>query len=297
MTPPILTEFIADTKPKLLRHLDQSTQFALNDPRSQLADAMRHTLLAPSKCFRGLLVCATNTLFSSDIESILPVACAIEMLHTGSLIYDDLPCMDNDTLRRGKPCCHCVFGEDIAILAAYTLQCYAYEILNQPMDAEPKNQLAMMAFISQACGIHGIAGGQALDLMQARSATKISPVETIHALKTGATIVACVCIPAILHGAAPATQTALQHVGEHLGLLFQIVDDILDVTAESETLGKTANKDTEQNKFTYITELGLDGAKAEALRQAQAAKQHLDALQQPNNVLYGFIDWAQTRIH
>lgn len=280
-----------------MAQLDALTDFNLSDHRNHLANAIRHTLLAPSKCFRGLLVCATQTLFSDDTTTILPVACAIEMLHTGSLIYDDLPCMDNDTLRRGKACCHCVFGEDITILAAYTLQCYAYEILNQPMAVEPKNQLAMMHFISQACGIHGIAGGQTLDLIQARSPEKISPVETIHNLKTGATIVACVCIPAILHGADAQTRTTLNHVGNHLGLLFQIVDDILDVTAESETLGKTANKDTEQNKFTYISELGLDGAKTEALRQAQSAKDHLDTLNQPNNLLYGFIDWAQTRIH
>ncbi|MDA7563920.1 polyprenyl synthetase family protein [Candidatus Marinamargulisbacteria bacterium] len=295
--PQSLPNFIAKTKPLLMGQLDQLTQFNLEDPRQQLATAMRHTLLAPSKCFRGLLVCATHRIFSDTVDTILPVACAIEMLHTGSLIYDDLPCMDNDTLRRGQPCCHCLFGEDIAILAAYTLQCYAYEILNQPTNFDPKNQLAMMQFISQACGIHGIAGGQALDLIQARSSEKISPVETIHALKTGATIVACVCIPAILHGADPTTLDTLKKTGSHLGLLFQIVDDILDVVSPSETLGKTANKDSEQNKFTYISELGLAGAKAEAQHQADCAKKQLDSLNYPNNHLYGFVEWAQTRIH
>ncbi|HEX8986371.1 MAG TPA: farnesyl diphosphate synthase, partial [Rhodocyclaceae bacterium] len=199
-------------------------------------------------------------------------ACAVEMIHVYSLVHDDMPCMDDDVLRRGKPTCHVEYDEATALLVGDALQTQAFLALaEEPVAADPARQLAMVALLAQAAGSRGMAGGQAIDLAAVGKALTLAELEFMHIHKTGALIRAAVLLGAHCGGADEAAITALAHFSNRAGLLFQVVDDILDAEASTATLGKTAGKDAAQGKPTYVNLLGLSRAKAQAAElQAEA---------------------------
>ena len=244
-----------------------------------LGEAMRYAVLDGGKRLRPLLVLATAEAVggASSGSAALNAACAIELIHAYSLVHDDMPCMDNDVLRRGKPTVHVQFGEAQALLAGDALQSLAFEMLS-PQDASVSAavQAACVGLLARASGYQGMAGGQAIDLASVGQRLTEDQLRQMHRLKTGALLLCSVqmgaaCVP----GVSAPVQAALQRFGEALGLAFQVVDDVLDVTADSATLGKTAGKDEAADKPTYVALMGLDAAKAYADALAAEAMQAL----------------------
>ncbi len=229
---------------------------------SRLHEAMRYATLGGGKRVRPLLAFAAGELSNARPESLDVVACAVEMIHAYSLVHDDLPCMDNDVLRRGRPTCHVEFDEPTALLVGDSLQTMAFELLSSSSIAEPAQQLEMISLLAHASGSRGMAGGQAIDLASVGKALEQPELELMHALKTGALIRAAVLLGA-LAGKQLSTEerSQLDRFAKRAGLLFQVVDDILDCTASTATLGKTAGKDEAADKPTYVSLLGLEGAR------------------------------------
>ena len=245
-----------------------------------LGEAMRYAVLDGGKRLRPLLVLATAEAVggASSGSAALNAACAIEFIHAYSLVHDDMPCMDNDVLRRGKPTVHVQFGEAQALLAGDALQTLAFEMLT-PQDASVSaaEQAACVGLLARASGYQGMAGGQAIDLASVGQRLSEDQLRQMHRLKTGALLLCSVQMGAACVQGVPApVQAALQRFGEALGLAFQVVDDVLDVTADSATLGKTAGKDEAADKPTYVALMGLDAAKAYADTLAAQAMQALD---------------------
>lgn len=230
-----------------------------------LGDAMRYAVLDGGKRLRPLLVLAASEAVGGNKAAALRAACATELIHAYSLVHDDLPCMDNDVLRRGKPTVHVKFGEADALLAGDALQALAFELLTPEGDEVPSSTQAMLCrLLARAAGSQGMAGGQAIDLASVGIALNEAQLREMHRLKTGALLQGSVEIGAACGHVAPAALAALRDYGAAIGLAFQVVDDILDVTADSQTLGKTAGKDAAADKPTYVSLLGLDGARAQA---------------------------------
>ncbi len=236
------------------------------DAPVQLGDAMRYAVLDGGKRLRPLLVMAASEAVRGDAAAALRAACATELIHAYSLVHDDLPCMDNDVLRRGKPTVHVQFGEADALLAGDALQALAFELLTpDDTDIAPDVQARLCRLLARAAGSQGMAGGQAIDLASVGLALDEAQLREMHRLKTGALLQGSVEMgAACAQGVVPAALDALRAYGAALGLAFQVVDDILDVTADSATLGKTAGKDAAADKPTYVSLLGLDGARAQA---------------------------------
>ncbi len=250
-----------------------------SDNRYILSGAISHSLLNGGKRIRPLLTIASHSLFSSNPNTIFPLAISLEIIHTYSLIHDDLPSMDNDDLRRGKPTCHIQFGEDIAILAGDTLNTLAFEILaTQLSDFPAKEVLNLIAIVSKNLGIHGLVGGQVLDLRPPKTAATLEQLKHLHALKTGALIELCIMGPAHLHQAKSPILDLLTRLSQHIGLLFQIIDDILDVTGDKQTLGKSPGKDEKLDKLTYPSLMSLEKATAMAQDEKNAALSILNEL-------------------
>jgi len=230
--------------------------------------AVRYSLLAGGKRLRPLLVLASAESVGAAAADAMPLACAVEMIHTFSLVHDDLPAMDDDDLRRGKPTCHKVFGEAVAILAGDALLSRAFEVLvtlPDPVDAERlRRRLGVAALLASAVGTTGLIGGQVEDLESEGVAVDAPTLERIHRAKTGALLRACVRGGALLGGAGGDELAALDVYGAALGLAFQVVDDILDATEDATRLGKTAGKDEAARKATYVTVHGLDAARRTA---------------------------------
>ncbi|MDM0016097.1 polyprenyl synthetase family protein [Variovorax saccharolyticus] len=247
------------------------------DAPAQLGDAMRYAVLDGGKRLRPLLVFAASEAVGGRPEAALRAACAVELIHAYSLVHDDLPCMDNDVLRRGKPTVHVKFGEAGALLAGDALQALAFELLTPAGDeVAPAVQARLCRLLAGAAGSQGMAGGQAIDLASVGLALDEAQLREMHRLKTGALLQGSVEMGAACgdESTSPATPAALRDYGAAVGLAFQVVDDILDVVADSETLGKTAGKDAASDKPTYVSLLGLEGARAQArelLAQALAA--------------------------
>ena len=258
-----------------------------------LGEAMRYAVLDGGKRLRPLLVLAarqTVAVADGEVsvsagfdEAALRAACAVELIHAYSLVHDDMPCMDNDVLRRGKPTVHVQFGQAQALLAGDALQALAFELLAPEGAAVPEPvQARLCRLLARAAGAQGMAGGQAIDLAHVGCGMTEDALRHMHRLKTGALLQASVLMGAHCGNAAPTALQALADYGAALGLAFQVVDDILDVTQDSATLGKTAGKDAEQGKPTYVSLLGLERAQAyarELLVQALAA---LDAAALPD---------------
>ena len=251
------------------------SHWVAEDAPERLSDAMRYAVLDGGKRLRPLLVLAACEAVRGNPEAALRAACAVELIHAYSLVHDDMPCMDNDVLRRGKPTVHVKFGEAGALLAGDALQALAFELLAPEGDAVPAAiQARLCRLLARAAGHEGMAGGQAIDLASVGLALDESALRRMHRMKTGALLQGSVMM-GVACGEAPApAQDALRSYGAALGLAFQVVDDILDVTQDSATLGKTAGKDAAQSKPTYVSLMGLDGARAHAddlLVQALAA--------------------------
>jgi farnesyl diphosphate synthase len=247
------------------------------EPR-RLHDAMRYSTLGGGKRVRAMLVHAAGELTGASDERLRIAASAVEMIHAYSLIHDDLPCMDDDVLRRGKPTCHVEFDEATALLAGDALQSLAFQLMAEHRLADDlARQMEMMRLFAVACGSRGMAGGQAIDLAAVGRAISLPELEYMHILKTGALIRASVLLGAHCGSALGTADIAhLDRYAKCVGLAFQVVDDILDEEADSSTLGKTAGKDRAANKPTYTSLLGLASAKelaGELLGQAVGALQ------------------------
>ena len=235
----------------------------------RLHEAMRYATLGGGKRVRPLLAFAAGELSDASPEHLDVVACAVEMVHAYSLVHDDLPCMDDDVLRRGRPTCHVEYDEPTALLVGDSLQTLAFELIAAQPLGDARQQLEMIALLAHASGSRGMAGGQAIDLASVGTALSQPELELMHALKTGALIRAAVMLGALCGRPLSADErNALDRFAKRAGLLFQVVDDILDCTASTATLGKTAGKDEAADKPTYVALLGLDAARtyAEELR-------------------------------
>lgn len=240
--------------------------------------AVRYSLFAGGKRIRPILVLAAGEAVGGRPDDLMPLACAVEMIHTYSLIHDDLPAMDDDDLRRGKPTSHKVFGEAIAILAGDALLTRAFHLLAEtPSDADAAwmhRRLEATAILGEACGTTGLIGGQVEDLESEGRVIPAESLERLHRAKTGALLGACVRGGALLGGATAEEQECLARYASAIGLAFQVVDDILDETEAAEQLGKTAGKDAAAHKATYVSIHGLLGAQdlaARLLREAEEA--------------------------
>ena len=246
------------------------------DAPAGLGLAMRYGVLDGGKRLRPLLVLAASQAVHGLREAAMRSACAVELIHAYSLVHDDMPCMDNDVLRRGKPTVHVQFGEAQAMLAGDAMQALAFEVLTPSSDAlvPPALQARLCSLLARSAGYNGMAGGQAIDLSSIGVPLDEHTLRDMHHRKTGALLQASVLMGAACGSSTPAQWSALADYGDALGLAFQVVDDILDVTQASATLGKTAGKDLDNNKPTYVTVLGLQAARRHAneLRDlAQAA--------------------------
>ena len=245
-----------------------------------LGDAMRYAVLDGGKRVRPLLVLATAAAVQGHAEAALRAACAVELIHAYSLVHDDMPCMDNDVLRRGKPTVHVQFGEAQALLAGDALQALAFELLTpDPGQVPSAMQADLCRCLARAAGEAGMAGGQAIDLASVGKPLSEAQLRHMHMLKTGALLQGSVqmgaeCAQSPL---TPQARDGLARYGAAVGLAFQVVDDILDVTADSAVLGKTAGKDAAADKPTYVSVMGLDASRALAAQLGDEAHQALDA--------------------
>ena len=272
----------------------------------RLHEAMLYASLGGGKRMRPLLVyaagelgnphaSATGTLADSEHENMLDTAAAaIEMMHAYSLVHDDLPCMDDDDLRRGRPTVHKAFDEATALLVGDALQTRAFEILAKaPGDGEMR--LALIAGLASAAGSRGMAGGQAIDLDSVGAKLDLAGLQNMHQMKTGALLTCAVQMGGIVANLSPAEMRALTSFASALGLAFQIVDDVLDATADSQTLGKTAGKDAANDKPTYVTLMGLDYAQRQAQEMHQQALASIDSFGLRADALRGLAAFVVNR--
>lgn len=243
-------------------------------PHADIYDAMNYSLLAGGKRIRPILTLAACRLCGGETETALPFACAVEMIHTYSLIHDDLPCMDDDELRRGRPTNHTVYGEATAVLAGDGLLTAAFEVALTGSTIDPRRAIKALANLAYAAGAAGMVGGQALDVAGEGRALTVEDVEELQQLKTGALMTAAAEMGAIVAGATEEQRMALRKYTQKLGLAFQIRDDMLDVTGNVEEMGKTSGSDAKGEKTTFVTLKGLTecGRMVEALtREAEEA--------------------------
>jgi farnesyl diphosphate synthase len=265
-----------------------------------LGEAMRYAVLDGGKRLRPLLAIGTAQALTGKVqvtELVIRAGCAVELIHAYSLVHDDMPCMDNDVLRRGKPTVHVKYGEAQAMLAGDALQALAFELLLEHQ-LDPAVSAHLARELAYAAGHHGMAGGQAIDLAGVGQVLTQTHLEDMHRRKTGALLLASVRMGAMAVGASAAQMQAVQRYGQALGLAFQVIDDVLDVTADSATLGKTAGKDAAADKPTFVSLMGLEPARQYAfdlLAQAHAA---LDGAElSSTDTLRQLADWVVDRTH
>jgi geranylgeranyl pyrophosphate synthase len=276
-------DFLLASKDQVDRQLadfatDQATTAAgTGEALDTISQACSYVLTNGGKRIRPTLVYAAAQALGhkghgTDLDH---VACALEMIHTYSLVHDDLPAMDDDDLRRGRPSCHKAFNEATAILAGDALQAWAFELLADAPGFNTVQRVALIKSLAKAAGLQGMVGGQAMDIAATNSNVNLQQLQSMHAFKTGAIIRAALTMGGIAANASAEQLSALDTYGTHIGLAFQVVDDILDVEGNAETLGKTQGKDSKANKPTYVSLMGLDGAKKESQRLLQAALEAL----------------------
>ena len=276
-------DFLLASKNQVDRQLadfatDQATTAAgTGEALDTISQACSYVLTNGGKRIRPTLVYAAAQALGhkghgADLDH---VACALEMIHTYSLVHDDLPAMDDDDLRRGRPSCHKAFNEATAILAGDALQAWAFELLADAPGFNAAQRVALIKSLAKAAGLQGMVGGQAMDIGATNTDVNLQQLQSMHAFKTGAIIRAALTMGGIAASASAEQLSALDTYGTHIGLAFQVVDDILDVDGNAETLGKTQGKDSKANKPTYVSLMGLDGAKKESQRLLQAALEAL----------------------
>jgi geranylgeranyl diphosphate synthase type II len=270
-----LSAYLRDRQIQVEAALEDSIQVTYPE---KIYEAMRYSLMAGGKRLRPILCLATCELMGGPIEQALPTACALEMIHTMSLIHDDLPAMDNDDYRRGKLTNHKVYGEDVAILAGDGLLAYAFEyIAAQTRNVAPHRVLQVIARVGRAVGAAGLVGGQVVDLeVEGKPDVAIETLTFIHRHKTAALLDASVVSGAMLAGAEAEDIDRLSKYAQDIGLAFQIVDDVLDITATQEELGKTAGKDLQAQKATYPSFWGIEESKRQAQQLVDSAKAELN---------------------
>lgn len=263
---------------------------------ARLHQAMRYVSLNGGKRVRPLLVFAAGQLSNAPAARLEVVACALELIHVYSLVHDDLPCMDDDVLRRGRPTCHVEYDEATALLVGDSLQSLAFELLSRESLGEPAQQLEMVRLLAHASGSCGMAGGQAIDLASVGKQLSQPELELMHALKTGALIRSAVLLGALCGEPLRSEEReSLDRFAKRAGLLFQVVDDILDCTASTATLGKTAGKDAAADKPTYVTLMGLEAAREFADDLGKQASAALSLFGDRNRRLLELTDFITTR--
>lgn len=289
-----LNNYLKQQKALVEQALDQS--IAITRPE-KIYEAMRYSLLAGGKRLRPILCLATSDLTGGTLEMAMPTACALEMIHTMSLIHDDLPAMDNDDFRRGKLTNHKVYGDDIAILAGDGLLAYAFEyVATQTKNVKPENIIRVVACLGRTVGAAGLVGGQVLDLeSEGKSDVTAETLSFIHTHKTGALLETSVASGAILANASEEDITRLSNYAQNIGLAFQIIDDILDITATDEQLGKTAGKDLQAQKATYPSLWGLEKSRAKAQELIDSAIMQLSIYGAKAEPLRAIAEYIVTR--
>jgi len=288
-----LQQFISEKLPIIEAKLN--SLLATTIVSETLKSSMAYSINAGGKRIRPLLVLATLEDLGVESEDALTVACAAELLHTYSLIHDDLPCMDDDKFRRGKPTNHIVYGEGVAVLAGDALQTLAFGSLTHLSDTSAQDTLRIIRLLSEASGATGMVGGQMLDIEGETKSVSLSELETIHVNKTGALLSFCIGAGAILAGLNEEKSAKLKDFAYHIGLAFQIQDDVLDITSTTEELGKTAGSDALSEKSTYPSLLGLEGAKARLAEHHQSARASLAFLETEHPLLGLFADYIVER--
>ncbi|WDU47457.1 polyprenyl synthetase family protein [Taylorella equigenitalis] len=269
------------------RHLEEIFS-SLHDVPPKLLEVMGYATLGPGKRLRAALVLATYEVFQTTSpdsydDYISRVVCSIELIHAYSLVHDDLPCMDDDDLRRGRPTCHVKFGEAMALLAADALQPLSYEhLLGSHIDS--KLLVSSTKELLRATGATGMVGGQVIDILNISNHMDLEALKDMHSRKTGALIQACVEVVSILFKDSSLYYEELKRYSEYIGIAYQVVDDILDATQDSDTLGKTAGKDQQNNKPTYVTILGLDEARNLAKSLYENALKSLESVPNSNRL-------------
>jgi geranylgeranyl diphosphate synthase, type II len=262
----------------------------------KIHQAIRWSVFAGGKRFRPALLLAVGQAFSAPVEALIRTACAFEMVHTYSLIHDDLPAMDDDDLRRGRPTCHVRFDEATAILAGDALQTLAFQTIAEDVGLDAETRIAVLAELARAAATpEGMVAGQALDMEAETRQVNGTQLEEIHRLKTGALIVAAARCGAIIGRANESELAAVTSYGSYLGLLFQITDDFLDVTATAEDLGKTPGKDARSNKATYPALHGMEETRVAAIEAHRNACKALDQIDRPTDVLRRIADFILHR--
>ena len=270
-----INTYLSESKKLVDECLDRLLPLESEVP-STIHRAMRYSVFAGGKRVRPILVLASGESLDGNREVLLHIGAGIEMMHTYSLIHDDLPALDNDDLRRGRPTCHKVFGDAMAILAGDSLMTRCYQVLADLPGIEDSARIAIIREIAAATGtIKGMVGGQVVDLESEGKTVDSDVLEYIHQSKTGAVLTACVRCGAIAAGAEPPELHALTEFGNKIGLVFQIVDDILDITASSEVLGKTAGKDVKAKKVTYPAFYGVEASRQKARELVSSALQDI----------------------
>jgi len=290
-----LDSLLAGTRALLEVELNAVLPLA-NTPPEKVHQAIRWSVFAGGKRFRPGLLIATGQVFQAPIKRMLKTACALEMVHTYSLIHDDLPAMDDDELRRGRPTCHIRFDEATAILAGDALQTLAFRVVSHDAELDAETRVALIRELSDAIGTPGgMVAGQALDIEGEARVVSSKELEEIHRLKTGALIIASARGGAIIAGANPSELESITSYAAQLGLLFQITDDLLDVTATAEDLGKTPGKDARALKATYPALYGIEESRGLATRAHQSACDALARIRRPTELLHKIADFILNR--
>jgi len=290
----MLKTYLTDSKKKVETYLETALQ-SPNREYSKLYEAMKYSLMMGGKRIRPILVMAVMESLGKEPAPLMDMVCAIELVHTYSLIHDDLPAMDNDDYRRGALTNHKVFGDGMAILAGDALLTYAFQLMATNTLATPEQRANCLVALATGSGPEGMVGGQAFDIMSEGKVLPLEELQVLHKGKTGALFAAAVKIGLILGEADEITCVQYMKYADALGLLFQITDDILDVTGTLEELGKMPGSDENLHKATYVSILGLDGAKAEAQRVATEAKSALENTTAHTAILAAIVDYLIAR--
>ena len=287
---------ILDYQQRLQTTLDTLLPKGMQVGINTLHDAARYSCLNGGKRFRPLLVYLTGQCFGATVATLDIPAVAVELIHCYSLVHDDLPAMDNDDLRRGKPTCHKAFGYATAILVGDALQTQAFELLSQPSTTlTAEQQLSMIQSLARASGMNGMVAGQALDLHFENKKADAESLKLTHQLKTGALIQASVALGGIAANCNPGIMAQLSQFSATLGLAFQIQDDVLDQTSTTEVLGKTAGSDASNHKSTFATTQGLSAAKKQQNQLFSKALKALEAVPAETHVLRSLVQYIQLR--
>jgi geranylgeranyl pyrophosphate synthase len=292
-----LNEWAQQRRARIESALEKALSKQEQPTSKRLEEAMRYSTLDGGKRLRALLVYATGEAFGVDVKDLDAAACAVEMIHAYSLVHDDMPIMDDDDLRRGKPTCHKAFDDATALLVGDSLQTRAFEILTDS-DLTATQQIKMVKVLAKASGVYGMAGGQAIDLESVGKTVDLTHLQTMHELKTGALIRASVALGALAYNNISQQQLdKLDSYAHSIGLAFQVQDDVLDVTADTETLGKAQGADIALNKPTYPALMGLEQAKQKAQDLISIAHQQLQSFEQDTSVLAKLADFVIERSH